>query len=266
MIRSAGRLARLYLAQASLSYRIYYSWSNPLAYVLNKLSFPVFTMLLFVYMGKFVGLADPLYIVIGNILLLPATNSINSFSMTVANERQFGSLSYLLGSPASRLAVFLGRGLYHILDGLASGAAGLLIAVLAFRIHLAPSGLLLALACVLLISFTSSGLGFMLGSISLVVRDYWMIISTLSLALYILVGVNFSVELLPQALQAVSYALPMTRGILAARMALAGAGWEAIRLLAAQEALVGLVYVVAGYWLFRWVEKRSRVSGALDLY
>jgi hypothetical protein len=37
--------------------------------------------------------------------------------------------------------------------------------------------------------------------------------------------------------------------------------------LAAQEAsVVGLVYVVAGYWLFRWVEKRSRVSGALDLY
>jgi hypothetical protein len=57
------------------------------------------------------------------------------------------------------LAVFMGRGLYHILEGLASGAAGLLIAVLAFRIHLAPSGLLLALACVLLISFTSSGLG-----------------------------------------------------------------------------------------------------------
>jgi hypothetical protein len=51
---------------------------QPAGLRVEQLSFPVFTMLLFVYMGKFVGLTDPLYIVIGNILLLPATNSINS--------------------------------------------------------------------------------------------------------------------------------------------------------------------------------------------
>ena len=74
-------------------------------------------MLLFIFMGKFVGISDPVYIVIGNILLLPSMNGLSGVSMTIGGERQFGTLSYLLGSPAPRGPIFLGRALFHILDG-----------------------------------------------------------------------------------------------------------------------------------------------------
>ena len=71
-------------------------------------------------------------------------------------------------------------------------------------------------------------MGFILGSISLVTRDGWMITSTLAMGLYILIGVNFPVDLLPGGLKLVSYCLPMTRGIMAARQALAGAAWVSV--------------------------------------
>ena len=76
---------------------------------------------------------------------------------------------------------------------------------------------------VLLVAFSCTGMGFVFGSLSLVVRDGWMVTSTFISALYILSGVNFPVASLPAALQPVAYALPLTRGVMAARLALHGA-------------------------------------------
>jgi len=69
--------------------------------------------------------------------------------------------------------------------------------------------------------------------------------------LYILSGVNFPVAVLPKSLQAISYSLPLTRGIAAARQALNGADWLSIEPLVTGELLIGLVYIIAGY--FFWV-------------
>ena len=264
MKHSLARFIRLYVIQAWYSYRALFTWNTPFNYFASKLGYPFFSMLLFVFMGKFVGLTDPFYIVTGNILLLPALNGVSGVAMTIDYEKQFGALSYLLGSPAPRAPLFLGRALFHILDGFATVAVGLPIAFLIFRFDITQINIGLLLFCMLLISMTTSGVGFMLGSISLVSRDGWMITSTLAVGLYILVGVNFPVDLLPAFLKMVSYSLPMTRGIMAARLVLNGAGWDSIAYLVYGEMAVGLVYTLVGYGLFRLLESRSLVSGSLD--
>jgi len=89
-------------------------------------------------------------------------------------------------------------------------------------------------------------------------------LTTFIQALYILVGVNFPVEALPGVLQKVAYGLPLTRGVMAARLVLDGAGWSAISSLIYGEMLVGMIYIAAGYGFFLLIEKRSMVSGTLD--
>jgi ABC-2 type transport system permease protein len=264
MIRTIRRYLRLYFLEAWFSYRALFAWSTPFAYLASKFGFPFFTMLLFVFMGKYVGISDPVYIVIGNILLLPSMNGLSGVSMTIGNERQFGALSYLLGSPAPRGPIFLGRALFHILDGFLTVSIALPLAMLFFHLDLARVNFVLMFFCVLLITLTSSGMGFILGSISLVTREGWMITSTLAIALYILIGVNFPVDLLPAGLRFVSYALPMTRGIMAARLALAGATWTSVATLIYGEVLVGALYTLVGYSLFLFIEKRSMALGTLD--
>jgi ABC-2 type transport system permease protein len=91
-----------------------------------------------------------------------------------------------------------------------------------------------------------------------------MILTTFVSALYILVGVNFPVESLPPMLQPVAYGLPLTRGIMAARLALQGAGWGVIGHLVTGEVLVGAIYILIGYLSFHLIEKRSMASGTLD--
>lgn len=264
MKRSLPAYIRLYFIQAWIAYRALFAWSTPFNYFVSKFGFGFFAMVFFVFMGKFVGLNDPVYIVIGNILFIPATNSLSGISMTVANEKAFGALSYLLGSPAPRAPLFLGRAMFHILDSFVTVAIALPVAILFFRLDLSKMNFPLALLCILVTTLSTSGLGFVMGSISLVNRDGWMITSTLSLSLYILVGANVPVASLPVGLQAISYSLPMTRGILAARTALSGADWGAVAPLLGGEAVLGFLYIVLGYIMFRMLERKSMVAGTLD--
>ena len=258
------RYARLYFIQAWHAYRSLFAWSTPFNYFVSKFGFSFFSMIMFVFLGKFVGLNDPIYIVIGNILLIPSSNCLSGISMTVGNERQFGAMSYLLGSPAPRAPIFLGRGLFHILDSFITVAISLLAAIWLFHFSLANMNFLLVLLCVFITAFTTSGMGYIMGSLSLVNRDGWMITTTLSLSLFILVGANFPVSSLPEWIQPLSYALPMTRGILAARQALAGASWGEVSGLLAGEIAIGVVYIAIGYWMFRLLERKSIVNGVLD--
>lgn len=264
MINRAAHLVRLYFFQAWFSYRSLFAWSTPFSYMTSKFGFPFFSMLLFVFMGKFVGFLDPMFIVIGNILMMPTTNGLYGISMTIGNERQFGAMSYLLGSPAPRAPLFLGRAFFHILDGFITVLVALPIAMLIFKINFAGINFLLLAVCLILLSITTTGLGFIMGTVSLLSRDGWMFTNTLGQLLYILIGVNIPVERLPGFLQPLSGYLPMTRGIMATRLALSGAGWSEVIGLLAGELLVALVYILIGYTLFRLVERASMSTGSLD--
>jgi ABC-2 type transport system permease protein len=264
MIKSIVRFVRLYFIQAWFSYRALFAWSTPFNYIASKMGFPFFSMLMFLFMGKFVGLTDPIYIVIGNILLLPSLNGVSGMSMTIGGEKQFGALSYLLGSPAPRIPLFMGRAFFHILDGLTTVLIALPIAILVFHLDMSQTNFLLVGVCLVLISVTATGMGFIMGMVTLLSRDGWMITSTLQIAFYVVIGVNFPVDLLPPVLRAISFALPMTRGIQAARMALAGANWADIAPLLLGEILIGTLYIVIGYASFCITERISMQNGILD--
>ena len=264
MMHRLYQTVRLYLASAWYSYRALYAWQRFVPYISVKIAFPLAQMLLFLFMGRLAGLQNPLYIVIGNILLLPATNGVMGVSMTISGERDFRTLPYLIASPAPRGPMFLGRSFVHIIDGMLSTVLALFLGVVFFHLDLSHSNLWLTALCILLISFTSCGIGLIIGSLSLRTREAGTISSTFTIALYILSGVNFPVEVLPKSLQIVSYSLPLTRGIMAARQAMAGANWSTIQSLFLGELLIGMVYITIGYFLFIWLEKLSLVDGQIE--
>jgi ABC-2 type transport system permease protein len=263
-MKALYRYLRLYLVSALYSYRAMYAWQGLAPYVSGKIIYPLAQMLLFYYIGKLAGVSDPVYIVIGNILFLPATNGISGLSMTISGERNFRTLPYLIASPAPRGPLFLGRSLVHVMDGLLSTLAALVLGVLVFHVDLSQTNPWLTALCVLTISFTACGFGFILGSLSLRTREAWTVTTVLYLALLIFSGVNFPVEVLPKALQWVSQSIPLTRGIAAARGAMAGADWASIQALLAGELLVGMIYIGVGYLLFSWFEKLSLVDGQIE--
>ena len=264
MMKAIRADLRLYFASAWYSYRALYAWQTLGPYLSGKVVFPLAQMLFFYFMAKMAGTPDPLYIVLGHILLLPATNGVAGVSMTISGERDFRTLPYLIASPASRAPLFLGRSLVHILDGLLSTIAAFILGVIFFHIDLSRSNLPLTALCILLLAVTSCGLGMVLGSLALRSREAWTVTSMLSIVLYMLSGVNFPVDVLPKAFQVISYGLPLTRGIQAARLAMAGAGWGDIQSLFLGEMGVGLIYMAIGFLMFTQFERLSLVDGQIE--
>jgi ABC-2 type transport system permease protein len=264
VINTLIRTIRLYFIQAWLAYRALSAWSRPMGFLANKFGFSFFSMIFFVYLGKFVGLADPIYIVIGNIFLIPISNGIFGISNTVTDEKRFGTLTYLLGSPAPRGPIFFGRALFPTIDSFLTVTVYLLVAIGVFHIDVSSTNWGLVIFCLIMTAMTTSGIGFMMGSLTLVLRDGWVYSSTMSLVMFVFVGANIPVNALPTLFQKISYALPMTRGILASRAVLAGANWAEIASLAYGEIAIGTLYIFIGYSMFNYLERKSMVSGALD--
>jgi ABC-2 type transport system permease protein len=72
---------------------------------------PLFQVLFFAYLGRAAELESDTFYVVGNSIQLAALPGLFAMSQAIAGERRAQTLPHLLASPASRLALFLGRGL-----------------------------------------------------------------------------------------------------------------------------------------------------------
>ncbi len=250
-----------------LQYVALFQWATINGYIAYKLLLPVTQILFFVELGVYAtGRQNALYFALGNALQLAANAGIFGVIATAANERQYGTLPLLLASPANRLVTFLSRAIVNVIDGIATVVVGLAITVVLFGLDLHRANLPLLGLCVVVISLTTAGLGLMFGSIGLVMRDAIILANVVYYLLLIVCGINFPVSRLPFVLQLVSYSLPLTRGVQAAREAAAGASIGQVSGLLAGELMIGLLWALGGYALFRILEGWARRGGLQEAY
>lgn len=259
--------AQVFARSTYLQYVALFQWATVRGYIAYKVLLPVTQILFFVELGVYAtGRQNALYFGLGNALQLTANAGIFGVIATVANERQYGTLPLLLGSPANRLVTFLSRATVNVLDGIATVVVGLAVVVVLFGLDLHQANLPLLALCVLVISLTTAGLGLMFGSIGLVMRDAIIIANVVYYLLLIVCGINFPVSRLPGALQLVAYSLPLTRGVQAAREAAAGASLVHVGGLLAGELAVGLLWALGGYLLFLYLESYARRGGLQEAF
>ena len=266
-MKQLGVVVAVFGRSTYLQYVALFQWATIRGYVSYKVLLPITQILFFVQLGVFAsGRANGLYYALGNALQLTAQAGIYGVIATVANERQNGTLPILLASPANRLVTFLSRASVNVIDGIATVIVGLGITVVIFGLDLHRANLLLLGLCVVLISLTTAGLGLLFGSLGLITRDAITIANVVYYLLLILCGVNFPVSRLPSVVQVVSYGLPLTRGVEAARQAAAGGSIKQVGGLLAGELFVGIVYALAGYSVFRLMEAYSRRGGLQEAF
>ena len=258
---------RIFARTCWFQYLAMFNWATPIGYVSYKLLLPISQILFMTELGTFAtGRSTALYYALGNALQLTAINGIFGVISTVGNERQFGTLPILLASPANRLVTFFGRASVHVLDGMAGVVVGLGLAIVMFGLDLSHANLGLLAVCVVAISLSTAGLGLMFGSLSLIMRDVFFIANAAYYLLLVFCGINIPVDRLPGWARLISEALPLTRGVQAARDAVAGGGPHQVAGLLAGELAVGLVYAVIGYALFVWLENEARRGGLQEAY
>jgi ABC-2 type transport system permease protein len=105
-----------------------------------------------------------------------------------------------------------------------------------------------------------------MGCLSLVTLNVMFINNTVYFMLLVFSGANVPVSVLPNWMQAISFCLPLTRGIAAARLIIRGASLSEVAPLLIGEVVVGAIYALLGYALFRWFELQAKRRGTLEAF
>ncbi len=257
---------RVFFIGGAISYRALFNWIRPGMYVTTMLGSPLFQILFFTYLGRYAGSRDDAFFIVGNAVQISAMSGIYGMTMGIANERQFGTLQALLATPANRLAVFAGRALPFVANGLVVSAFGFVVAWALLDFSPA-AGSVPALSLAVLVTASSCvALGMLIGSIGLRARDVFFGANLVYFVMLLVCGVNVANEDLPGWLGAVGRCLPLTHGIEAARKLAAGTPFRDVWSLIATEALIGLAYATAAYLLFRFFEAEGRRRATLETY
>jgi ABC-2 type transport system permease protein len=265
-MRAVERWFRVFLVGGVIAYRGLFNWIRPEIYIPTMLGSPLFQIVFFAKLGQYAGAEDTSFYVVGNAVQVCAMASVYGMTMAIANERWFGTLGPLLATPANRAAVFLGRGIPVLANGLIVSAFGfgVGVAVLGFRPGWATVPSLAAVVVATACSCTAFGM--LLGSIGLRAKDFWFAANLTYFLMLLLCGVNVPLDVLPGWMSAISRCLPLTHGIMAAREVADGASLGSVGGLVWTELGIGACYATAAYALFRVLERESRRAAVLDSY
>lgn len=248
-----------------MSYGMLFQWARPSVYIPTLIGGPTFQLLFFAALGPYASGRSAAYFALGNAVQVSALAGIFGMTMAIANERWFGTLPGLLATPVNRAAVFIGRFLPFIANGLFVSLYAIGFSVVFLGVRFEPSTLAVAGLALLVTVFACSAIGSLQGAISLRLRDGLFGANLLMLGFLLFCGVNIPVANLPGWMQVISNLLPFTHGLEAVRQAAAGAGLDQVGGLIATEAGIGVAYAVLGLALFAWLERSARASATLDV-
>jgi len=258
---------RLFWQGALLSYVALFRWMRPYQYVASKILMPLAQMFFFVYLGTYATGADNRsFYIIGNALQIASVSGIYGMTFSIGGDRDSGTLGYIFGTPANRLVVFMGRAFMNIIDGAFGVVIAFMWGVILMGLSLSNANLPALALTIVITTISTCGLGLLLGCVALITVNVLFVNNFVYFLLLIFSGANVPLAELPAWVQTISYMLPLTRGIMAAREIIGGAGLMVVTPLLLGELGVGLAYFLVGYLLFSVFEIVAKRRGTLEVF
>jgi ABC-2 type transport system permease protein len=256
---------RVFWYGGRMSYGMLFNWARPSIYIPTLIGGPTFQLFFFAALGSYATNRSPAYFAIGNAVQASAIAGVFGMTMAIANERWFGTLPAILATPANRAALFAGRFMPFVLNGLLVSLYAFGLGVVFLGVRLAPGSLAVAALALLVTVFSCTAIGALQGAISLRLRDGLFGANLVTMSILLFCGVNIPLRELPGWMQLVGNLLPFTHGLQAVREAADGAGFSQVGGLIGVEALVGVVYALLAFTLFVYLERSARRNATLDV-
>lgn len=187
--------------------------------------------------------------------------------MAIQRERWQGTLEIIMLAPTSRTAFLVGESLFGLIDGGWTILLALLVTGFAFGADFTVADPLLAVVAIALTLSAMVALSLFFAAFYVLTRSAGPLSFTVQTPVRFFSGTNFPVTALPVILQGVSYALPMTWGMIAVRAAFMGTGtWASL-----SGTLTALVAFTAAFWivgvlLVHRMERLAKTRGTLHHY
>ena len=275
-------LPRTFKAAAWLGWQIESNWADPFVFAIYAVIKPLASAAILVVMysvitnGAFENQVFP-YIYLGNAFYIYVGAVMAGISWAVIDDREhYRMLKYMYVAPIHIPTYLIGRGVARFVFGSISVFITITFGVLFLKVPLVLGdinwGLFivsLALGITMLIS-----LGLVLGSFTLIIANHvWFLGEGVAGALYLFSGAIFPLEVLPQWLRPIGYAMPLTYWLELMRRSLIGtvaeafptlAGFSNIQLLGILLGLT-IVFSFVAFFAFRFCDHRARELGYIDM-
>jgi ABC-2 type transport system permease protein len=261
-LRSAWRV---FWYGGRMSYGMLFNWARPSIYIPTLIGGPTFQLFFFAALGSYATNRSPAYFAIGNAVQVSALAGVFGMTMAIANERWFGTLPAILATPANRVALFAGRFMPFVANGLLVSLYAFAIGVIFLGVRLAPGSLAVAGLALLATVFSCTAIGALQGAVSLRLRDGLFGANLVTMSILLFCGVNIPLDELPGWMQLIGNLLPFTHGLEAVRQAADGAGLDQVGGLIGIEFAVGIAYAVLAFMLFSYLERSARAHATLDV-
>jgi len=261
-LRSAWRI---FWYGGLMSYGMLFNWARPSIYIPTLIGGPTFQLFFFAALGSYATDRSPAYFAIGNAVQVSVLAGVFGMTMAIANERWFGTLPAILATPANRAALFAGRFLPFVANGLLVSIYALIVGIIFLGVRLESSSLAVVGLALLTTVFSCTAIGALQGAISLRLRDGLFGANMIMMGILLFCGVNIPLAELPGWMQVVGHLLPFTHGLQAVREAADGAGIRQVGGLIGIEFLIGCAYAVVAFGLFSLLERSARQNATLDV-
>jgi len=236
-------------------------------FILLDTAYPFLTLVFYCVMAGFAyGTTDVTDWVIGNAFMLCTNTCLFSLGTCFVGERYYGRIRSIIVGKTSKFEIVLQKGFFAAVVSVVTTLVGFALGCAVFGIGLSkiPWGGLLFILIIAM--FAVMGLGMFLSVLGLVSHQIHMISNVMWYVLLIFTGTNFPISQLPERVQMISYLLPMTRSIAAARALVAGAKLSQVSGLLWGEVAVAFVYLVVAAIVIKYAEKIAIKNGTLELF
>jgi ABC-2 type transport system permease protein len=207
------------------------------------------------------------FVLIGTAALSFFSVALGSFSSTLGQEQEMGTLEALLVTPNDERRLLLCGAVWPFLFATAQLVFYLALGSALFGAKVAVDQLALAAVIMLLTLLAFSAVGLAGAAVIVLTKRAGLLLALVASAFALLGGVLYPISVLPGPLQVLAHALPMSHGLDGVRRALvADPDLGAIGVDALVLVAFAAVCVPASLQGFQWAVRRAKRAGTLSHY
>jgi ABC-2 type transport system permease protein len=205
------------------------------------------------------------FIVIGAVLNSYVNTLLYGMGENIRREAYQGTLDYVLAAPCNKAYVLIGKALSESLSSTIFAASQLTISVLLFGMNITLGVMLPVFFIVILFILGLYGMSLILAAVSLMYKQSYDIAESIGYVFYIFAPVRYPIESLPTWAQIFGKLIPLTYALIIVRsFMLLGTNLSTVYLEVLALLIIDIVLLLAGFYLFSWIEEKTKKSGTIS--
>ena len=205
------------------------------------------------------------FIVIGAVLNSYVNTLLYGMGESIRREAYQGTLDYVLAAPCNKAYVLIGKAISESVSSTIFAASQLTISVLLFGMNITLGVMVPVFFIVVLLMLGLYGMSLILAAFSLMYKQSYDLSQTIGYVFYIFAPVRYPVESLPTWAQIFGKLIPLTYALIIVRsIMLLGTNFSAVYFEVLALLIIDIVLLLAGFYLFSWMEEKTKKSGTIS--